>query len=308
MSTAAIRDALVALLEAVPEIGRVHAYERFAVAEADFKALYVYQNAIRGWRVSRAASQARTLATGRRLVTETWNIVGLLSLLDAEESEIRAGDLADQIIDAERADPTLGGVLLGRPIAGVSGIQLVAIEPVMFAGALCHRVSLQLQAQVLTGGAAGGLDLVPGAAGGIVAAVAQRIAAFDASAHFSAVEGRIAWDADDIPAALPAALVVPASDRSVPEPETINNRQRVDRTVSVIIVAPAGASSGALAAGGLDILRQTARAALLGWGDGEGGVVDVPLLYAGGAPIDAPLGLVAWRDLYTPSIYLESQP
>lgn len=308
MSTAAIRAALVALLESIGDIGRVHAFERFAVSETDFKSLYLYDNAIRGWRVSRIASRTRMLASGRYLETQTWNVVGLLSLVDADASEVIAGDLADQIIAAERADPTLGGVVLGLPVEGAAGLQLESIEPVMFASVLCHRVTLQVQLQAITSGEAGGLDLLPGAEGRLVGAIVQRLRDADPEGHFATVEGRIAWDGDDVPATFPAAVVVPLRDEAEPDPETVTYRQRVDRSVGVIVIARAGTAGtdASLAAGGLDVLRETVRAALLGWGTGPSGVVDIPLLYGGGAPVASPLGLMAWRDVFVPSIFVET--
>lgn len=302
MSTAAIRAALVALLTAIPGIGRVHGYERFALADKGLLDLYAQDGGVRGWRVSRISSRRRALASGRILVTSRWVIVGLLALVDAAETEILAGDLADAISAAELADPTLGGVVRGRPVEGASGMQLIALEPVMFAGVLCHRVTLQLDAQTYEGAV---LDPTQGgdAAAGLVQAVAERIAGLAPDLLFGAVEGRVAWDRDDDPVALPAVVVTPVADLADPDPQTLMGRQRVDRQVAVIILATA---AQVRAAGGLDALRRVARDALLGWGDGPDGPADTPLSYAGGTAIDAGPGLIAWRDLYSPAIYLET--
>lgn len=302
-----IRAALVALLESVPDIGQVHAYERFSGTEKGFLALYAANARVRGWRVSRVSVRRQALASGRVLVTERWAIVGLLSLVDAEQSEIVAGDLADAVIAAERADPTLGGAARGTPVDGTSGMQLLALEPVMFAGVLCHRVTLQLDVQNYEGAAiAGLLEAVDGAAGRLIGAVVARLQEAVPAGLFAVIEGRPTVDPEDDPAALPAAIVTPVEDLSTPEPHIFGVRQSVDRAVAVTVVAPAGYSvgHGALAAGGLEALRTAARDALVGWGDGAG-IVDVPLLYAGGMPIPSAPGTVAWRDLYQPSIYLE---
>lgn len=308
MSAASIRAALVALLAGIPDIGRVHGYERFSGNEKGFLDLYRLDDGrVRGWRVSRVALRSGLLASGRALNTSRWAIVGMLALVDADQSEIVAGDLADAIIAAEAADPTLGGSVRGRPVDGAFGIQLLAIEPVMFAGALCHKVSLQLDVQTLDGAGTDTLAGLPAASGRLIGAVVERLQEADTSGLFGAIEGRLAYDRDDDPVALPAAIVVPVADYATADPETLQTRQRIDRSVAVIILAPAGfpAGQGALAAGGLDVLRDQVRAALIGWGDGAGGVVDVPMLYAGGAPIDAAPGLIAWRDVFTPSVFQE---
>ncbi|WP_322994051.1 hypothetical protein [Castellaniella sp.] len=308
MSATAIRAALVALLAGIPDIGRVHAYERFSGTDKGFQELYRLDTGrVQGWRISRMASGSRLLASGRTLTTSPWAVVGMLALLDAEQSEIVAGDLADAIIAMERADPTLGGIVRGHPVDGAAGMQLLAIEPVMFAGVLCHKVSLQLDVQALDGAGTDMLAGLPSASGRLISAVVERLQAQNGAGLFTAIEGRLAYDRDDDPAAQPAAIVVPVADYATADPETIQSRQRVDRSVAVIILAPSGFPSGqgALAAGGLEVLRDQVRTALIGWGDGAGGVVDVPLLYAGGSPVDAAPGLIAWRDVFTPSIFLE---
>ncbi|WP_238121963.1 MULTISPECIES: phage tail terminator protein [unclassified Xanthobacter] len=311
MSATAIRAALVALLEAIPDIGRVHAWERFAATEKGFIDLYSHAGAVRGWRVNRVSTRRRVLASGRVLVTDRWAITGMLSLVDAAQSEITASDLADAIIAAEVADPTLGGVARGVAVEGAAGVQLLAIAPVMFAGVLCHQVALQLDTQTFegaaAGGLAGGLESMDGAAGRLIGAVVARLQGAVPAGLLAVVEGRLSWDRDDDPADLPAAIVVPVADEARPEAETVLYRQRVDRSVAVILIAPAGysAGAGALAAGGLEALRERVRVALLGWGDGPDGPVDIPCLYAGGAPTDAAPGLIAWRDVYTPSLYVE---
>ncbi|WP_127088329.1 phage tail terminator protein [Aquabacter cavernae] len=307
MSTVAVREALVALLEQIPNIGRVHGYERFGKTEKDFLALYATDGMVRGWRVSRPASGRRALLSGRTLVTDRWVVVGMLGLKDEDESEIVACDLADAVIAAERSDPTLGGVVRGVSVDGATGMQLVTIEPVMFAGVLCHRVTLTLDVQYYAAGptGAGGLDQLAGAAGRLVGAVVQRLRDEDPAAVLKAVEGRIAWDADDAPADLPGAIVVPIRDDATPDPETNTYRQRVDRAIGVIVIAPAHATTGdgALVAGGLEVLRETVRMALIGWQpDG----LDIPLLYAGGEPVPTAPGLVAWRDTYVPSVFVET--
>ena len=63
---ALVRSALADLIASVPEVGRVHAYQRFASREAEMKALYVANIAgadqLRGWFVTRTATRERAHA------------------------------------------------------------------------------------------------------------------------------------------------------------------------------------------------------------------------------------------------------
>lgn len=143
-----IRAAIVALLGSVPDIGVVHAYERYAADRTRLRALYVEptggQEQLLGWFVRRSAFSAARLTPGRRTVTTTWQISGYMSLADAAESEISMDALVDAIAEAFEANPTLGGLVINRREADPAGITLEDATPVMFAGVLCHAVQLQL--------------------------------------------------------------------------------------------------------------------------------------------------------------------
>jgi hypothetical protein len=307
MSTAAVRAALVSMIAGIADIGQVYGFERFAGNNADFQALYLQADkTVRGWFVQRVAERRAGVASGRVLVTTRWLITGYVSLVDASASAVTADTLADAIIAAEGADPTLGGVARGLPIEGAAGVQLAESDTVMFAGVLCHRLRLALDVQSFEGEPAGGLGDVDGAAGRLIGAIVDRLKATVASS-FGAIEGRLGFDAEDDPAAFPAAIVVPLGDVSDFARTTIQFRTRIDRAVGIVITAPSGypPGDGALAAGGLEALRETVRTALHGWGDAAG-VVDIPLLFAGGEPVPAAAGRIAWRDRYSPSIFIEA--
>ena len=174
--TEAVRTALVAMLEGVSGIGRVHPYERFAKTTDAMAALYAVGGAVRGWHVQRLAARRRLLASGRVLVTATWTITGFVSLVDADASEIATDVLIDAVVAAERVDPTLGGVVRGLPVDGVAGVQLVESDTVMFANVLCHRARLALTAQTFEGAADGDLVGVADAAGRLIGAIVERLA------------------------------------------------------------------------------------------------------------------------------------
>lgn len=141
-----IRNAIAGKIAAVPNIGKVYAYERFAKAEKDFRTLYASGGSILGWNVRRASKTETSSAPGRWWVTNKWVIKGFLSLDDAAESELVFDGLVEAIGDTFRDDVTLGGVVDSTVLQNpnVAGIQVEDSGPVMFAGVLCHSARLAL--------------------------------------------------------------------------------------------------------------------------------------------------------------------
>ncbi len=151
MSTQAQRLAAIkAKLEGVSGIGKVHDYERFATREKDFADLYkdVATSRIKGWNIVRTSASRRDLSIGELRVIETWRITGFMSLDDADATGKLFDALIEDIVTAFHADRTLGNTVddikNGDDEFGEAGIQIDAVEPVMFAGVLCHRASLRL--------------------------------------------------------------------------------------------------------------------------------------------------------------------
>lgn len=147
---AQIRAAILAKLQGVTGIGQVHDYERFAAREADFHALYKETATVRinGWNFFRESTREADLNNGEVRRLHTFRLTGFRSLDDADATGKSFDDLVEAIAQAFRADRTLGGLIedvknLDEEF-GESGIQVDAIEPVMFAGVLCHRARLRL--------------------------------------------------------------------------------------------------------------------------------------------------------------------
>ncbi|NYZ17065.1 hypothetical protein HL658_31365 [Azospirillum sp. RWY-5-1] len=150
-----VRAAIVAALETVPAIGAVHAFERYAPQSQAMQALYRWTNPdtgaaeIRGWFVSLVSERYGAPRAGRGTVVGGWLITGLLAVQDAAASELTIAALARAVVARLAADPTLGGTV-GRLCDGRNGpatdvgAQIERIEPVMFAGVLCHRARLSL--------------------------------------------------------------------------------------------------------------------------------------------------------------------
>jgi hypothetical protein len=145
MSLETIRAAIVAKLNAIPGIGLVHGYERFASGEKDFRAMYSNGSRILGWHVRRVATEETSVALGRWQTIHRWEIRGYAGLSDADASEIAMDNLMEAIRDAFRADDSLGGAVDTCTRPDAAGIQIADSGPVMFAGVLCHGVRLTLR-------------------------------------------------------------------------------------------------------------------------------------------------------------------
>lgn len=149
----AVRGALVGRLRTVPDVGVVHSYQRYAADLRSLAALYVSETAgglqLRGWYVSRVGTAETSAVPGAYAVTHDWVIRGYMALDDAGQSEIEFDRLVERIRDAFRGDDALGG-LVGSVVFGgqnedeQAGVQ-AQLEPVMFAGVLCHAAHLTLR-------------------------------------------------------------------------------------------------------------------------------------------------------------------
>ncbi|HRL97822.1 MAG TPA: hypothetical protein PLE22_00070 [Acidovorax sp.] len=153
-SLQAHRAAIVAALASVPDIGMVHDRERYAKDNAVFAALFLYEPAggqkhLRGWTLRRTATREHSPNIARTLNEHTWTLRGYLAFNDAEASELVLDDLVEQFRAVVRADPTLGGVCQPGPLGAeeeeTDGVQVTDAGAVMFAGALCNSVVLQLK-------------------------------------------------------------------------------------------------------------------------------------------------------------------
>ena len=145
------RAAIVAALASVPDIGVVHDRERYVKDNAAFATLFLFQplggtQHLRGWTLRRSATREHSPNIARTLNEHTWTLRGYLAFNDAEASELVLDDLVEQFRAVVRADPTLGGVCQPGPLDDeTDGVQVTDAGAVMFAGALCNSVVLQLK-------------------------------------------------------------------------------------------------------------------------------------------------------------------
>lgn len=149
-STEIIRAAIGARIKAVPRIGVVHPYERYAATEKALATLLMWQppepaapRELRGWFIRRLARRATEETHASTLVAIDWQIRGFMALRDGIASEIEMDALADAVIASIGADTTLGGLLDGLlPAPRAVGAQMVESGPYMFGGVLCHGVRI----------------------------------------------------------------------------------------------------------------------------------------------------------------------
>lgn len=147
---AQISGAIQTKLAAIAGVGKVHDYERFAAREKDFQDLYkdATSGRILGWNFYREATREIDLNNGEVRRLHLWRIHGYMSLDDADTTGKTFQDLVESIATAFRTDRTLGNLVDDikdmNQESGESGIQVDAVEPVMFAGVLCHRARLSL--------------------------------------------------------------------------------------------------------------------------------------------------------------------
>jgi len=140
-----IRTAIVSKIETVPNVGKVYSYQRFAKNEKDFKALYMSNNRILGWNVSRSGKREQSPYMGRTIITNVWDIRGFMSLDDADETELLFDNSIEEICDAFRNDISLGGVVQTVILDdGTAALQLTESNHVLFCGVLCHTATLKL--------------------------------------------------------------------------------------------------------------------------------------------------------------------
>lgn len=144
-----VRDAIITQLSGVPNIGKVHPYERFATNAKAFRELYVENDKLLGWYVRRIGTREISVGEGVNHIIVRWRITGLMAIDDVSQSELTFDNLIEDSRDQFRADRTLGGsVIDSRDLsqAGASeiGLQLEDSGPVTFCGVLCHSAKLGL--------------------------------------------------------------------------------------------------------------------------------------------------------------------
>ena len=144
MSLSGIRDAIKTILEGVSGIGEVHDYERYHTDAAKLRALHVTSGRLHSWTITRTRTQAEYRTNVQTERRHTFVLRGYYALDDVNASEKTFQTLVESIEAAFRSNDTLSG---SCELAGP--LQVERVEPVLFAGVLCHFAELSLWAQEL---------------------------------------------------------------------------------------------------------------------------------------------------------------
>ena len=149
-----IRAAIAEKIFSLDPSVAVHEYERYTQNASDLIAMYKSGDAenarLHGWHVRRLATKEVLVDTGRWSIWHTWRIRGFMAIDDADESEKLFDTEIEAIRDAFRADDSLGGLVFECVAQnGDTGVQVIASQPVLFAGVLCHSAELGLTTQHL---------------------------------------------------------------------------------------------------------------------------------------------------------------
>jgi len=143
-----IRDAVVAKIAGLADIGNVHDRDRLGVEAGLFNDLHGWGSPVEGprpirtWYLRRASFRSIGFDSERALIATTWTVIGHVSHDDASNSEGLLQEKADAIAAAFRIDPFLGELLHHVPAAVESGIQLVEFGSELLGETLCDRVLL----------------------------------------------------------------------------------------------------------------------------------------------------------------------
>lgn len=147
-SSDVVRSAILEVLQAVPDIGKVYERERYSGTSTKLKDFYVVNGELAGGFIRRTGRRRETPDGGHTfLVTTTWEIHYFKGFQEATDSE----RLFDQTLDAiDRAfvlEPTLGDTVDTIMGDDQAGIVLLTSQPAMFAGVLVHYAKMRLMTE-----------------------------------------------------------------------------------------------------------------------------------------------------------------
>lgn len=153
---APVRTAIRNKIAGVAGMGNVHDYERYAKEQSALIAQYrtgaQTGNRIYGWFVSMVRVREIFNHVGRWTRDVDWNVVGYMSVDDADATEKKIAAQFDLMADAFRDDDMLGGAVTTCIIdaqGNKSGLQLDDLGHVLFAGVFCHRARASLTTRIL---------------------------------------------------------------------------------------------------------------------------------------------------------------
>ncbi|MDF1622520.1 MAG: hypothetical protein P1V33_03500 [Pseudohongiella nitratireducens] len=144
-SSEVIRAAIVAVLETVPGIGKIHPREKYSRTTKKLAEFYITDEVLAGGFIRRVAFKRVSPDGGYTFVVyTTWDIHFFRGFQEAEDSELDFDALIDAMDRAFVLDQTLGETIDSIVGEEQSALQLVSSQPAMFAGYLTHYARLRL--------------------------------------------------------------------------------------------------------------------------------------------------------------------
>lgn len=144
MAETVVRQQIFSILSAVPNIGRVYDYERWATDWISFINLFKdpASGRILGWEISRMAVQTTTIDNAEDEVQHRYLIRGYMGMKDADRTEILFNGLIEQVRNSFRRNFNLNGTC-----EQLSPLIVPIIELRIFGSVLCHYCEMHLTAQ-----------------------------------------------------------------------------------------------------------------------------------------------------------------
>jgi len=141
MSEAVCRQNVFEIVSAVPNVGVVHDYERWAADWNKFIELFrdPATSTIRGWEICRTAMPSETISNIEESRTHGFVVKGYMGVNDSAATEKTFNGLIDAICNAFKGNHTLFGTCTD---AGPMSAEV--IDTRMFGAVLCHYAELKI--------------------------------------------------------------------------------------------------------------------------------------------------------------------
>jgi hypothetical protein len=149
------RDAILAAIASVPQVGRIHDRPRYGDALTLWSTTIQGRAVVQSWEVRRGATTPQRLQQGHRHRYTTWQIVGYVAIEDSSDPE---GEPADRDNNASyhtinRLAGEIADALEAARLPAVAAGTWIDFEPVevpepvvvtIGGGALCWAITLEL--------------------------------------------------------------------------------------------------------------------------------------------------------------------
>ena len=146
MSLSAIRTAIVTTLNTA-KVGTFYEKERYTKRTADFAT--VYGETPKGGYIRKTGRKTTSEHLGRNQTRYRFEVVYLFAFSDSNDSQLTFEENLEKLQAEFLKDEGLVGVNgSSHVVDDVVGLEEIDNQPVMFAGALCHRSRMVLQVHI----------------------------------------------------------------------------------------------------------------------------------------------------------------